>query len=112
MRPSGGTILGNCATGSPRRQTRPTITVRTAMTIATIGRLMKNFDMAGAGGDLGGGRGSDGLVGLGDDERPLPDLGEPVNDDAVRRRQARLDDGRIPERGAELDRPQVGQVGP
>ena len=44
---SGGTIFGNCATGRLTIDTAPTITMRIAITIATIGRLMKNFDMAG-----------------------------------------------------------------
>src|SRR6267143_5859508 len=43
---SGGTMFGNCATGSPAMVTAPTITIRMAITIATIGRLMKNFDIA------------------------------------------------------------------
>src|SRR5205823_6368764 len=41
----GGTISGYCAIGSVRIDTRPTRTVAIAITIATIGRLMKNFDM-------------------------------------------------------------------
>src|SRR5512134_2861297 len=60
---SGGTMLGNWAVGSPVMATRPTIVVRMAMTIATIGRLMKNRAMtdylfpplAGAGGGVDGG---------------------------------------------------------
>src|SRR6266853_4792174 len=43
---SGGTIFGNWATGRAAIVTAPTITVRIAMTIATIGRLMKNFDIS------------------------------------------------------------------
>src|SRR5579872_1847679 len=43
----GGRIWGNCAIGSPRRATAPTRTVMIAMTIATIGRLMKNADTVG-----------------------------------------------------------------
>src|SRR6185436_20888776 len=39
----GGTISGNCASGSPRIETTPTITVMMAMTIATIGRSTKNL---------------------------------------------------------------------
>ncbi len=46
MRASGGTILGNWAIGSETSATAPTITVMIAMTIATMGRLMKNFDTA------------------------------------------------------------------
>src|ERR1700681_2031736 len=39
----GGTISGNCARGRPRIETRATTTVMIAMTIATIGRSMKNL---------------------------------------------------------------------
>ena len=39
-------MLGNCATGSPAMVTAPTITIRIEITIATMGRLMKNLDMA------------------------------------------------------------------
>src|SRR5882724_8349773 len=42
---SGGTMLGNCATGRVVMVTAPTITIRMEITIATIGRLMKNFDI-------------------------------------------------------------------
>src|ERR1700722_14858562 len=42
---SGGTIFGNCEVGSDASDTTPRMTVTMAMTIATIGRLMKNFDM-------------------------------------------------------------------
>ena len=41
----GGAISGNCATGSRNTITAPPITKRMAMTIATIGLLMKNLDM-------------------------------------------------------------------
>src|SRR6266436_5642706 len=41
MRISGGTMLGNCATGSVSTETAPTRTIRMAITMATIGRLMK-----------------------------------------------------------------------
>src|SRR5258708_750853 len=41
MRISGGTTLGNCEIGSVVIDTNPTKTIRIAMTIATIGRLMK-----------------------------------------------------------------------
>ena len=43
---SGGTMLGNCATGRLNIETAPMITIKMAMTIATIGRLMKNLYMA------------------------------------------------------------------
>ena len=38
---SGGTMSGNCATGRPTIAMSPPRTVTIAMTIATIGRLMK-----------------------------------------------------------------------
>ena len=44
---SGGTMLGNWAMGSPVMATTPMITIRMAITMATIGRLMKNLDMPG-----------------------------------------------------------------
>src|SRR5258706_14002396 len=43
---SGGTMLGNCATGRLAMVTAPTITVRMAITIATMGRLMKKLDIS------------------------------------------------------------------
>jgi hypothetical protein len=39
-------MFGNCATGKVTIVMAPTITVRIAITIATMGRLMKNLDMA------------------------------------------------------------------
>ena len=39
-------MFGNCATGRVAMVTAPTITVRIAITIATIGRLMKNLDIS------------------------------------------------------------------
>src|SRR6266481_6667410 len=38
-------MLGPCATGSLRSVRAPTITKTMEMTIATIGRLIKNFDI-------------------------------------------------------------------
>src|ERR1700722_11663206 len=38
-------MFGNCATGRLAMATAPTITIRMAITIATIGRLMKKLDM-------------------------------------------------------------------
>src|SRR5258705_8647053 len=43
----GGTIWGNCASGSPRIETSPAMTVTMAMTIDTIGRLIKKVDIIG-----------------------------------------------------------------
>src|SRR5215475_6224286 len=42
---SGGAIFGNCATGKVASMIEPRMTVIMAITIATIGRLMKNLDM-------------------------------------------------------------------
>jgi len=39
-------MSGNCATGSEIIEMTPTSTVRMAITIATMGRAMKNLDMA------------------------------------------------------------------
>src|SRR5271156_5285400 len=43
---SGGAIFGNWAIGRAAMDTAPTITIRIAMTIATMGRLMKNCDIS------------------------------------------------------------------
>src|ERR1700676_1083140 len=40
-----GTMFGYCEIGSVRSETTPMITVTMAMTIATMGLRMKNFDM-------------------------------------------------------------------
>jgi len=48
VRMIGGTISGNWAIGRRETITAPAITKKMAMTIATIGRLMKNFDIASA----------------------------------------------------------------
>src|SRR5215470_13249727 len=42
---SGGAMLGNCATGRLTIEIAPTMTVNMAITIATMGRLMKNLDI-------------------------------------------------------------------
>src|ERR1700732_2928090 len=39
-------MFGNCATGRLAIATAPTMTVRIAITIATIGRLIKNLDIS------------------------------------------------------------------
>ena len=63
---SGGTMFGNWAMGRSDMATRPTITMRIEITMATMGRLMKNRDMAAylfsarmAGGAAAGGGGSE-----------------------------------------------------
>jgi len=40
-------MLGNWAIGRLNIATRPMVTIRIEMTIATIGRFMKNFDIKG-----------------------------------------------------------------
>src|ERR1700757_1114910 len=42
---SGGTMLGYWATGRLRKETTPTITMMMAITMATIGREIKNLDI-------------------------------------------------------------------
>jgi hypothetical protein len=59
----GGRICGNCAIGRPISAISPSNTVMIAITIATIGRLMKNADIARyplllSGAASGGGAGS------------------------------------------------------
>src|SRR5215471_17684362 len=41
----GGTIFGNCASGSPRTAMMPTITMMIEITIATMGRLTKKLEI-------------------------------------------------------------------
>src|SRR5258708_39196369 len=48
MKISGGAMFGNCAIGKVTIVIAPTITVRIAITIATIGRRMKKFAMVSA----------------------------------------------------------------
>src|SRR5512137_2226377 len=43
---AGGTMSGNWAMGSRDMATSPRITMRIEITMATMGRLIKNFDMA------------------------------------------------------------------
>jgi hypothetical protein len=42
---SGGVMLGNCAIGKVRMVSVPTSTKMMEITIATMGRFMKNFDI-------------------------------------------------------------------
>src|SRR5215831_11639704 len=46
---SGGAIAGNCETGRPTMVMAPTMTVSSAITIATMGRLMKKRDTLASG---------------------------------------------------------------
>src|SRR5262245_15825885 len=72
---SGGAMLGNCATGRLTIAIVPTMTVKMAITIATMGRLMKNLDIR-----------------LCVDLNSLTNLLHALNDDALTRREALVDD--------------------
>src|SRR5437764_3001713 len=71
---SGGTRSGNCATGRPLIATSPPRTMRTEMTMATTGRLMKKLAMTRH------------------HLHPALHPREPLGDDAVARLQAFFDD--------------------
>src|SRR5215471_5718858 len=72
---SGGAMLGNCETGRLTITAAPTMTVIMAITIATIGRLMKNLDIR-----------------FRTYPRSLTDLLHPFNDDALAWRKSLVDD--------------------
>src|SRR5690242_18845968 len=78
---SGGAMEGNCATGRPVSATAPMITVRIAMTIATMGRLIKNLDI-----------GSPRLERLRIYDHAGPNLLQPFDDDALARLYAIAND--------------------
>src|ERR1700733_5483084 len=78
---SGGTILGNCEMGSPRIVMAPTMSVRIAITMATIGRWMKNLDIFSVTRGCRGKRG-------GRDGAAILDFLNAFRDDPVARRQA------------------------
>src|SRR5438093_1288731 len=106
----GGTMSGNCATGSPRIATRPPMTVTMAMTIATMGRPMKNRDMA----LFPRGRWSRRRRGLRnrlrvDDDARL-DLLNSLDDDALSGAQTLLDDPETADAIPGLDRPDFDLV--
>src|SRR5512139_4349975 len=115
---SGGTMLWNWAMGSPVMATRPTIVIRMAMTIATIGRLMKNLDMP----DLlllalgGGGRrrcrlcfAFRGGLRRGDPDPGL-DLLDPLDHDPLAGFQSLVDDPQGADPFGGRDRPEVDGV--
>src|SRR5512143_353279 len=111
----GGTMSGNCSTGRPSIATRPPRTVRIAMTIATMGLLMKKratASLPGARGERrrgrrrsGSRRGVDGL-----DGRPRLDAGEPFDDDALPGGEPALDDPHASDALGGLDRPDLRRV--
>src|SRR5262245_26439950 len=80
---SGGAMLGNCATGKLTIVIVPMMTVRMAITIATIGRLMKNLDIR-----------------LWIDLHCLTNFLDTFNNDALSRREALIDDPLGPDRFA------------
>src|SRR3954463_16758729 len=98
----GGMMSGNCAIGSPCLDTSPASTVTMAMTMATIGRLMKKRDM-----DVGAGA----LLSL---RRRLPRFRvhhaavatlRPFDDDPLARLEACVDEPAAADAFAGLDRP-------
>src|SRR5262249_26144688 len=88
----GGAISGNCATGRRNASAGPPITKSMAMTIATIGRSMKNLDMVTLSlpGRRERGRGRCGGLGTHDD--PVLDLLEALRHDAFARLESLVDD--------------------
>src|SRR6266446_6822241 len=91
----GGTISGNCASGSPRMETTPTITVMMAMTIATIGRSTKNLATRSAPGPR---------EGLGRDDAALFDGRRRADDHVLTRLDAVLDDLQVADAITDRDR--------
>src|SRR5690242_11707930 len=92
-------MSGNCAIGSPSMATTPTITMRMAITIATMGRLMKNFDM-------GKNRSLRSRLGLRFriDGHSVSDFGDSFRHDAVSRAHAAFDDPHFTDALANLHR--------
>src|ERR1051326_7071933 len=93
MKISGGTTLGNCAIGSPTIVTSPTITRMMEITMATIGRLIKNLDIGSftAAGLIGDHRRE---VGRGH-HHALADLLQPFHDHALARLQSLFDGPKV-----------------
>src|SRR6266850_608993 len=91
----GGTISGNCASGSPRMETTPTITVMMAMTIATIGRSTKNRATRSA---------PDLREGPGRDDAALSDGRRRADDDLLAGLDAVLDDLEVADAIPDRDR--------
>src|ERR1700687_4209275 len=109
----GGTMSGNCATGRPSIAMRPPRTVRIAMTIATMGLLMKNRAMAsppGAGrqGRRGCRRSRRGIDGR--DGHARLHAGEPLDDDTLALGESALDDPHASHALGGLDCPDLSLV--
>src|SRR5271165_5161228 len=81
---SGGAISGNCATGRLVIVIAPTMTIRIEMTIATIGRRMKNLDMGSALLRLD-------VRGFGNDGSPFRHLSRSFHNHVIARTQALSD---------------------
>src|ERR1700741_312274 len=82
--------------------TAPTITIRIAMTIATIGRLMKNFDISAA---FRGGRGQLNL-----DSRAVPNLLQALHNHELARLDAAFQDPHRIHAFSDFDRPDAHLV--
>src|SRR5208282_1220814 len=78
-------MLGNCATGKLRMVRAPTITRTIEITMATMGRLMKNFDIGLPSFVFAG-------VGLGSHRCALPHLLHAFGDDAIARLEPAVND--------------------
>src|SRR6266446_7165499 len=111
-------MFGNCATGRLTIVTPPTITIRMAITIATMGRLMKNFDMVSdvwrlgrlvgfVHSCLGQHRRN---VGLGSHNTALLRLLSAFYDDPFARLEALFDDPHVAKEIADLHRPDADLV--
>src|SRR5918995_6363426 len=99
----GGAMSGYCATGSVALATKPAITMTIAMTPASTGRSMKNFEnmsVARRGGLSLRLRG----LGLRDDRDARIQLHQVVEDDGVASVQAFADDPVLPHPVTDFDR--------
>src|SRR5688572_30188732 len=94
---TGGMMEGNWATGSPTMATRPRITVRTAITMATIGRSTKKRATSARRALVRRGRG------LRRHGHPRPHVLQPGHDHVLPELQALLDHPELPHPRAELD---------
>src|SRR2546422_11570837 len=102
-------MLGYSAMGSCTIATRPMITMRMEITIATMGRLMKNLAIAGG---LLRGSGPRGRARLGPDLLPRSHAIGALDDDPLAGLQPLRDDPQRPDARVDLDGPDVdGLVG-
>src|SRR5258708_33324204 len=102
-------MSGNCATGSRKTITAPVITKKIATTIATMGRLMKNLDIAlalAAGSHRRFGRRGLRRHHLRLHLHPVRDFLQPLGDDAFARRYSLVDDPEVADLLAGFDHSQ------